>query len=347
MKRFGYHIISIFCCLAIFASAASAAVPSVTARLDSVQLMMGNITMLRLEVVKDASAEGEFPMFAAPSQSGYVGICGDSIELRTSIKRDTAEIGSGRIQINYQVPLQAFDSGSFQLPAFVYVSGRDTARSNLLNLKVLPVPGLTADSEIAPLAPVAEPEGKSFFDFLPDFIVDFWWLVILILLAVAAAVWAVRRYRKEGAILPKKPEPNPYDVAMDALVKLKEKNLWAQGMEKEYFTELTEILRVYLEKRFGVNAMEMTSRQIMETLQGLGDVREKRDYIRQILSVADFVKFAKVRPLPADNIAAYDNAVRFVEETKPVPVVAEASKEAGDAKTQAAPAADNRKGGGK
>ena len=57
------------------------------------------------------------------------------------------------------------------------------------------------------------------------------------------------------------------------------------------------------------------------------DVKDKRDYVRQILSVADFVKFAKVRPLPADNIAAYENAVKFVEETKPEPIADDSDKE--------------------
>ena len=126
------------------------------------------------------------------------------------------------------------------------------------------------------------------------------------------------RYRKNGYIIPPKPEPSPYETAMSALASLKEKKLWEQGMEKEYFTELTEILRVYLNRRFGINAMEMTSRQIMASLASNKDIKEKRSYVRQILDMADFVKFAKVRPLPADNIASYDNAVKFVEETKPV-----------------------------
>ena len=66
--------------------------------------------------------------------------------------------------------------------------------------------------------------------------------------------------------------------------------------------------------------------------------------MRQILSVADFVKFAKVRPLPADNIAAYDNAVRFVEETKPVPVVA-ADAEEGDGQNPEIKKTETKKGG--
>ncbi|MDE6144256.1 MAG: cell wall anchor protein, partial [Muribaculaceae bacterium] len=228
------------------------------------------------------------------------------------------EVGSGRIQINYKVPLQAFDSGTYRLPAFVYVSESDTARSNVLTLQVVPVK-VSAEDPIAGFAPVAEPEGKRFYDVVPDWLADFWWVIILALLAVAAVVWALRRYKKEGTVLKKKPEPTPYEEAIRNLRELKTRNLWEQGMEKEYFTRLTDILRIYLDKRFGINAMEMTSREIMDCLYD-SDVKDKRDYVRQILSVADFVKFAKVRPLPADNIAAYDNAVRFVEETKPVVV---------------------------
>ena len=72
--------------------------------------------------------------------------------------------------------------------------------------------------------------------------------------------------------------------------------------------------------RFGINAMEMTSRQILGAMKNNKELRDKRDYVRQILNMADFVKFAKVRPLPDDNIASFENARKFVEETKPVPV---------------------------
>ena len=104
---------------------------------------------------------------------------------------------------------------------------------------------------------------------------------------------------------------------MQRLDNLKRRQLWEQGMEKEYFTLLTDILREYLEKRFGINAMEMTTKEIIDSLSSNQEVKEKRGYMRDILDVADFVKFAKVRPLPEDNIAAFDNARRFVEETKP------------------------------
>ncbi|MDE6400847.1 MAG: hypothetical protein K2L68_08310, partial [Muribaculaceae bacterium] len=261
---------------------------TVTAKLDSVNLLMGNITTLGFEVVQDKGKPGGFPMFREANPAlGYVGVCGDSIELRTSFTADTVEVGSGRIQINYKVPLQAFDSGTYRLPAFVYVSESDTARSNVLTLQVVPVK-VSAEDPIAGFAPVAEPEGKRFYDVVPDWLADFWWVIILALLAVAAVVWALRRYKKEGTVLKKKPEPTPYEEAIRNLRELKTRNLWEQGMEKEYFTRLTDILRIYLDKRFGINAMEMTSREIMDCLYD-SDVKDKRDYGRQLLSVAHIV----------------------------------------------------------
>lgn len=305
--------------LTLLCVVAASAKVSVTARLDSVNLLMGKLTTLSLEVVQDKGKPGGFPMFRDVDPSkGYVGVCGDSIELRTSYKADTIELGSNRIQINYQVPLQAFDSGTFRLPQFVYVSESDSARSNALTLNVVPV-NVTAEDPIVGFAQVAEPENSSLLDAVPDWIYDYWWVILILVLAIIGTLWAMKRYKKEGSVLKKKPQPSPYEVAITKLRELKAKNLWEQGMEKEYFTQLTEILRVYLDRRFGINAMEMTSREIMDHLYN-SDVKDKRDYVRQILSVADFVKFAKVRPLPADNIAAYENAVKFIEETKPVVV---------------------------
>lgn len=316
-------ILTVVFCAAAFIPAVAKI--TVTAKLDSANLLMGSLTTLNLEVVQNKGQKGGFPLLQGvdPSQ-GYVGVCGDSVELRTSFTVDTVELGSGRVQFNYKVPVQAFDSGAYRLPEFVYVSEGDSARSNAVTLNVMPMK-VTEDDPIAGFAPVAEPEGKKFLDIVPDWMADLWWVIVLVILAAGVTIWALRRYKKEGTVLRKAPEPTPYELAVRELRDLKTKKLWEQGMEKEYFTRLTDILRQYLQGRFGINAMEMTTREIMDTLR-TSDVKDKREYVRQILNVADFVKFAKVRPLPADSIAAYDNALNFVEETKPQPVENEENK---------------------
>lgn len=293
-----------------------AAAPQVKARLDSVKVLMGRLTALHLEVVENEGAKGSFPLLTNSGREGIIGICGDSVELRAAVKRDTTKIGSGRIQINYDIPVQAFDSGTYVLSPFVYVSGRDTARSNELILQVMPVP-VTEDAQISDYAPVMEPEDGSIFDYLPQWMIDWWWLILAILLLIALTIWGYLRYRDRGYILPKKPEPSPYLVAIADLRQLRAGKLWERGLEKDYFTRLTDILRTYLDRRFGINAMEMTSDQIVKTLSENPAIKDKREYIRNILTMADFVKFAKVRPLPTDSVSALENAEKFVEETKP------------------------------
>lgn len=312
--RIKFFILSIICLIA--SGVANAAPVMLSAKLDSASMLMGTLNTLRLQVVQDKGVKGHFPQFADVSQRGYVTMLNDTIELRKAVKVDTAEIGSGRLQIDYEIPVQVFDSGYYRLPAFVYVAGRDTVRSNQVVLTVNPVK-VAAQDEISPLSDPADPENPSIFDAIPDWLYYYWWIFLVAAALIFAGWWAFRRYKKEGTILPSKPELPPHVVALQRLVRLKARKLWQSGQEKEFYTILTEILRVYLDKRFGIKAMEMTTGQIMDKLSEDPSLRESRQKMRQILDMADFVKFAMARPLPDDNVKAFDNAVDFVEATKP------------------------------
>lgn len=290
--------------------------PQIQAKIDSVNLLMGNMTTLHLTVTQPKNLKGQIPLFDKIHDNGIIPVCGDSVEFRSPSKIDST-VNGDRLTINYEIPVQAFDSGFYKLPEILFIAGKDSVKSNSIGLRVYPV-AAEADTPINDYASVADPENASWLDAIPDWLLDLWWLWILIILAIIAYLYAMKKYKKDGHILPRKPEPTPYEAAIDALYKLKEKKLWEQGLEKDYFTELTEILRVYLYRRFGINAMEMTSRQILVNLRANQEIADKREYFRQILNMADFVKFAKVRPLPDDNVKAYDNALRFVRETKPV-----------------------------
>lgn len=326
-------------------SSGFAAPVTVKASLDSVQIMMGRMTTLRLQVVQDEGVKGTFPLLQ-PNERGYAAVCGDSVELRTSIRRDTTRLGSGRIRVDWQVPVQSFDSGLYKLPELVYVAGRDSVRSNPLVLKVNPLSGIRAEDKIADFAGTVDPAGKSFWDFLPDWLVEWGWLILFVMMLALIAFEETLHRKPRGGIIPAAgtPKEEPAAEALRRLDELKALKLWEQGQEKEYFTILTDILRNYLERRFGINAMEMTSRQIMQTLTADPSLKDKRGLVRQILDVADFVKFAKVRPLPNDSVAAWNNAVAFVNETRSIGE--ETDNTPGDATASARNSAtDARKGG--
>jgi len=107
-------------------------------------------------------------------------------------------------------------------------------------------------------------------------------------------------------------------VALRELDKLSQEKLWQKNEFKEYYTRLTAIIRIYLEKRFHIPAMEETSYEILqdwkqhhEAVPGLYDM------LKQLLNLADLVKFAREKPLPSDNEVNLDNAYEFVRRTKP------------------------------
>ena len=323
----------------------------VTASLDSASIMMGRVDTLRLIVDREADRQGVFPLLHKIAAGGYVTLIGDTVELGAP-RLDTIKKEGGRITERLRVPVQVFDSGTYRIPPFVYITASDSVESNPLELTVVPVK-VGENDAISDYKDITDPSDRSFWDWMPDWLYELWWLWILVILAIAAAIYFGRKYRRTGKFisLPEKPQPKPWTVALDRLERLKAKSLWENGMEKEYFTELTDILREYLFKRFGINAMEMTSRQIMHTLADQTDVKEKRGYVRKILDVADFVKFAKVRPLPADNVAAFDNAVSFVKETivEAAPAAEDGSDTSSGPKTSATedPVQNpDRKGGG-
>lgn len=322
--------------LFIAATLALAAVPVVRAgdimvksKLDSTAMMMGSVAPLSVEVVQDKGTRGEFPLLQELSRRGYATMLNDTVEISAAAKPDTVEIGSNRIQINYHLLVQIFDSGYYQLPPLVYVSGRDSVRTEPIFIKINPVK-VTADDKISPMTDVQPNEHPSIFDNLPDWLVNWWWMLLVVIAVALLTWWGVRRYRTQGSLLPPKPVVPPHVEALERLRRLKARKLWEEGHEKEYYTILTDILRIYLDKRFGIKAMEMTSREIMQTLSADKSLVAGKAMMRQILDMADFVKFAKVRPLPDDNVKSYDNAVRFIEDTMPKPEEAADGAAAGD-----------------
>jgi hypothetical protein len=277
------------------------------ARLDSATLLMGKTTALHLEITQDKGARGFFPGEQADTLSAMV-------EIADRPAADTTDLGNNRIQINRDLIIQSFDSGMWIIKPIPYVVNGDTAYCNRLTLKVLPV-DVSKMKDIHDIKPV-EDVPFNLLDWLPDY----WWAWLLGLLLIAGGIWAYRKYYKKGInpLRPGKKRLPPYEEAMINLQNLKAAQLWQQGKEKEYFTGLTDILRVYIDRRFHINAVEMTSSQIIETLKRNDETRAVNEQLEMILEVADIVKFANARPLADDNEVAYRRAVNFVEETRPI-----------------------------
>lgn len=303
----------------------SAQNPTVKLSLDSAFLLMGRTTPLHLELVTPANPEGRLLI---PKDS----MC-DKVEILKMLEADTTQLGNDRIEIKQDIVLQSFDSGVYRLNPIMYVIGNDTFRSNRLVLKVFPadVDSLETIHDYADVADI----DRSFIDHLPDFIVDYglWILAVIIVLGAGGyAFYLLKRKKNPFAAVPEKPVP-PYEKAIGELNRLRGEKLCENGHEKEFYTRLTDILRVYLNGRFGINAMEMTSTQIRHMLNSNAEAKLSKQNMERVLETADFVKFAKVRPLPDDNIRAFNSAMQFVEDTRPKPEPEEPSEGNNDKET--------------
>ena len=289
---------------------------SVSATVDSAMMTMGDRAHLKVRVdmpeqaVRDVRIV-DFPEI--PVNEDYVTWNGiDVVDIDTA-----STVQAGRHVIDYDFTFQAFDPGTLTIPPFAVLGseGADTAFSNVLTIKVLPV-DVDSLETVHPMESIVEPASK-WYDYIPNWV--FWALLAIAVVAMAVAAYLYWRKRDEKAEIEKaKPVP-PYELAISRLHTLQARKLPESGHEKEYYTELVDILRQYLEGRFGINAMEMTSSQIVKALRSNTETRMSADMVRSILSIADFVKFAKVRPLPDDNVKAFVRAQDFVEQTKPAP----------------------------
>lgn len=308
-----HSIQALIMAMMLLALPAMAGNTTISAKLDSTHVLMGKTIGLHINVVQDRDVNGLMLNLVADTLNAKV-------EIADKGKADTTALDNNRLQINRDITLQAFDPGTYQLPAILYVVGGDTLRSK--ETLTLTVDSIKVDPQgkIKDFKPVAEAPFK-LLDWVPDFISDYWWAWLAGLLLLAFGIYAYFKWYKKGInpLKPVKKRLPPYEEAMQALSNLKSRNLWQNGQEKEYYTTLTDILRVYIDRRFGINAVEMTSTQIMDKIRQNEDAHIAKEQLNNVLEIADFVKFANMHTLADDNEIAFQRAVNFVEQTKPLP----------------------------
>ena len=180
------------------------------------------------------------------------------------------------------------------------------------------------------VATVEVDTAQAFYDIKPLMTAPLTWREILtyaawilgILIVVGGIAWLVRylikkyRKKKEQVVLPPKPKIPPYVTALEELEALRLKKLWQVDKVKEYYSELTDIVREYIEAQFGVQAVEMTTDEILYGLKNIGINEQAMGKLSNTLQTADLVKFAKATPHALENDTVLSYSVDFVQETK-------------------------------
>ncbi|MBP9990905.1 MAG: hypothetical protein KBT45_05705 [Bacteroidales bacterium] len=223
---------------------------------------------------------------------------------------------------NKQIIVQKTTLTCFEIGLHWLKLGNDS-----IQLTVNDVPNVdTTKADIRDISPIMK-EPYTFWEI-------FRWILLAIVVAalIFGICYIVKRKKANQPIIsiPKAP-PLPADQkALNDLEALRLKQLWQQGRIKEYHTELTDIVRNYLEKRYGIASTEMTSDQTIEQFNNVH--RNTTDsnasaLLADILQTADMVKFAKSEPLPYEHDRSMNNATEFIRKAEADKSATEAGKE--------------------
>lgn len=279
---------------------------AVDASIDSLELLIGEQAKIRLEVSLDADQRLRLPTLNDTLIKG--------IEIVDIAKPDTQWLNEGkRMLVKEEYTITSFDSALYYLPPFEVTVNDRAYRSKALALKVysVPVDTLHPDQFFGPK------------DIRKVRIAwnDIRWIVwlSLILLALAGAEYYLFiRYRDNKPIIRRihvEPKLPPHERALKEMEEIKSNRALKEHHPKEYYTRLTEVLRSYMIERFGFNAMEMTSSEIIARLMEIKEQDALSD-LKSLFKTADLVKFAKLSPRINENDMNLINAVSFINETK-------------------------------
>lgn len=280
----------------------------VSASLDSTVILIGEQTRLSLEAEQQPGEVVQFPLFSDRIPGG--------LDIVEPLQVDTAEVADGLIRVTHSYVVTAFEDSLLYIPPFAFAEDGDTLWSRSLSLKVVQPFELDMEANsITDIKPVYRPR----FNWLGLFKIV---LLVLAVAAVGAGVYVlVRKYvQKKPVFEPAAAEPErpAHEVALEALNRLKEEKPWQQGRLKEYYTQLTDTVRLYIDRTFGVNACEMTSNEILDGLRQMKkDSKELYGKLADMLRTADLAKFAKWQPSPSECEQSLKDAFTFVEQTMP------------------------------
>ena len=265
--------------------------------LDTNNILIGQQTTFTISCSYQKSENIKWPIF--------IDTIVDGVEIVKQGEIDSIE-NENNIEISQEFLITSFDSGSYYISAIEF-SKTKISNAILLNVNTIL---LKKDAELKDIkTPLDAPYGWS----------DVWpWLVGLLILGLI--IYLLKKFvfnRKVTEEKVKRKVVIPSDiVALDALKNLKKKQLWQNGKIKEYQSQISDIIRTYLEERFSILALELPTYDILESLKNDKIKKEEKKMIKIVLQRADLAKYAKGKPIDIENEESMKLSIDFVNKTK-------------------------------
>ena len=296
--------------LSLTGSALAQIKPVATASLDRDSILIGEQITLSISVEYDInidSADVHWPMYT------------DSITEHLQIVRKGALTTEPGITPSTAVQRQdwiitSFDSGYFVLPPMVFEAASDTGFTDPMLVYSTTV-AVDMQAEIKDIKEIYEADTSWWAR-------NKWWVIGFgsALALLALAVWWMKRRptEYEEEVVETGPPLPMHQQMINQLMEVQRQQLWQRGMVKEHYIEVSTILRTYINLRFGVNALEKTSDDLLLSLRFEEIDYESRRKLRHILLMSDMVKFARETPMPSENEQSVREAIEFIQNTRKV-----------------------------
>lgn len=307
IKRITYQPLFVFavlilCSVKVFAQA------EISAKIDARQITIGDQVRMFIEAKPNKNER----LVWAPIPDTF-----NSLEVVEKGKIDTLQT-DGITTYKQKLLITGWDSGMFTIPAFEFTSVPKGAEpykivTDSFSIIVQTIP-VDTTQPIRPIADILEVK-TTWRDYI--------WYILGGLLAIGLIIFLIYYFRKNKGV--KTPPPTapkhvetPNEKALRMLRELEQKELWQNDKVKQYYTELTDILRDYIEERFRTPAMELTSDELLAVVRRHKEMMRHYDALSMVLHTADMAKFARATPLPQEHTEAFEHTEGFVKATKPV-----------------------------
>lgn len=278
---------------------------SVKATLEPNEILIGQQSTYKLELIQPATEKVSWPQFSDTLAT--------NVQILEKLKTDTAKISDGRISITTEYLVSSYDSGFYYVPEFLFETATEKVTSNPVGLTVNTVQvneqtdDINAEKNImsAPFSWIELARWSGIG------------LAAVLIIAIIVLLLMRFVFNKKVTILPETPEVvlPAHVVALQKLEQIKTEKIWQQGQIKQFYTDITDVIREYLSGAYCINAMEMTTDEIVALVKKNKDLDEIRLVLKDMLELSDLVKFAKFVPLENENEKAVLDAFMIVEKT--------------------------------
>ena len=301
MERLNY-IYKILCIGFIFSAINVHGQNKIETTVDSTQVEMGNSIRL---TIKAFAKQGEEVIFPVDEKFGDFEVI-DHSAVDTVVNTDLMELIK-------QYELMQFDAGSFTIPQIPVIVDKSLFKTDSIQINIQEIAVDTVKTPLYDIKGISA-SGASFS--------SYWYYIVTAILSllIGVCLYFYIKARQDRNLSEDDKYNTPYEKAVTKLKKLEEKKQWTRGDAKPYYSEMSDIVRSFLEDTFGISARELTTFEILTLLNStLRDKNVKLDRevissFKRILQTSDLVKFAKSQPSEGEIVADTAKIQKVIDE---------------------------------